>query len=142
MVRLEPTDLPQVTAYDEPCFGDARPAFLAAWLAQPRAAAAAVRNATGLAGYGVIRPCVDGWKVGPLFADDADVAADLLSSLAAHAGAGATVFLDVPEPHGAAVALARAHDMAPVFETARMYRGDDPGLPLSRVFGITSFELG
>jgi hypothetical protein len=40
------------------------------------------------------------------------------------------------------VALARGAGMTPVFETARMYRGGDPGLPLDRVFGITSFELG
>jgi hypothetical protein len=137
-----PADLAQVAAYDEPCFGDARPGFLAAWLAQPGATAAAVRTASGLAGYGVIRPCVDGWKVGPLFADDAEVAAALLTSLAARAGARATVFLDVPEPNAAAVALASSHGMVQVFETARMYRGDDPDLPLARVFGITSFELG
>ena len=30
----------------------------------------------------------------------------------------------------------------PVFETARMYRGGQPQLPLDRVFGVTSFELG
>jgi hypothetical protein len=30
----------------------------------------------------------------------------------------------------------------PVFETARMYRGGELTLPLGRVFGVTSFELG
>jgi hypothetical protein len=29
-----------------------------------------------------------------------------------------------------------------VFETARMYRNGDPGLPVERIFGITTFELG
>jgi hypothetical protein len=29
-----------------------------------------------------------------------------------------------------------------VFETARMYTGGDPGLPLERIYGITTFELG
>jgi hypothetical protein len=32
--------------------------------------------------------------------------------------------------------------MAPVFETARMYRGAAPELPLGNIFGITTFELG
>jgi len=41
-----------------------------------------------------------------------------------------------------AVALAERHGMKVVFETARMYRGDRPALPLERVFGITTFELG
>ena len=28
------------------------------------------------------------------------------------------------------------------FETARMYKGPAPRLPLERIFGITTFELG
>jgi len=32
--------------------------------------------------------------------------------------------------------------MKPVFETARMYTGCAPALPLARAFGVTSFELG
>jgi hypothetical protein len=32
--------------------------------------------------------------------------------------------------------------MAVVFETVRMYRGKAPQLPLARLFGVTSFELG
>jgi hypothetical protein len=35
-----------------------------------------------------------------------------------------------------------AYAMSPVFETARMYKGAAPKLPLERIFGITSFELG
>ena len=32
--------------------------------------------------------------------------------------------------------------MAPVFETARMYTGAPPAIPVDRVYGVTSFELG
>ena len=52
------------------------------------------------------------------------------------------VFLDVPEPNVAACRLAETYGLAAVFETARMYRGSAPELPLDRIFGITSFELG
>ena len=62
-------------------------------------------------------------------------------ALAAEAD-GATIALDTPAPNTAAVALAERYGLAPVFETARMYRGSDPGLPLARIFGITTFELG
>ena len=51
-------------------------------------------------------------------------------------------FLDVPEPNRAAVEMAEGHGMEPVFETARMYLNGVPELPLDRIFGITSFELG
>ena len=56
--------------------------------------------------------------------------------------AGETVFLDVPLPNAAAVALAEGHGMQPVFETARMYTGEPPHIDLDRIFGVTTFELG
>ena len=54
----------------------------------------------------------------------------------------APVFLDLPEPNQAAVQLATRYGLSPVFETARMYRGATPDLPLSRTYGISTFELG
>lgn len=55
---------------------------------------------------------------------------------------GETVFLDVPEPNTAAVALAEKYRMEPVFSTLRMYTRKAPDLPLNKIFGVTSFELG
>jgi hypothetical protein len=48
----------------------------------------------------------------------------------------------VPQPNVAAIALAERHGMTPYFETARMYTGIRPELPLARIFGITTLELG
>jgi hypothetical protein len=56
--------------------------------------------------------------------------------------AAASVFLDVPEPNQPALGLAARYGLTPAFETARMYRGAAPALPLDRIYGITSFELG
>lgn len=142
VVDLSGADIDAVAAFDEACFGAPRRAFLEEWLKRSDGRAVAVRDGRGLHGYGVIRRCVDGFKIGPIFADDAEVAAAILGRLAAHAGPRSTVFLDVPEPNTQALALARSQGLEPVFETARMYRGGDPGLPLERIFGITSFELG
>jgi hypothetical protein len=55
---------------------------------------------------------------------------------------GSEVYLDIPEPNAEAIALAEMYGMQPAFETARMYRGRSPELPLGQIFGITSFELG
>ncbi len=41
-----------------------------------------------------------------------------------------------------AVALAESIGLEPVFETARMYRGAAPAIPLKNVFGVTTLELG
>jgi GNAT superfamily N-acetyltransferase len=139
---LTMADLAVVERYDEPCFGGPRSGFLAAWLAQPRAVAMGVRSGGDLRGFGVMRPAGSGFKVGPLFADDPDIAGDLLGSIAARIGATAEVFLDVPSPNVEAVALAEGRGMVPSFETARMYAGGDPALPIERIFGVTTFELG
>ena len=60
----------------------------------------------------------------------------------AHAQPGEPVQLDVPASNPVALELARSHGLRPVFETARMYAGAAPALPIDRTFGITSFELG
>ena len=92
-------------------------------------------------GYGVLRACREGFKIGPLFADDEETAERLFAGLIARAP-GARVFLDTPEANPAAVALAARHAMAPAFETARMYRNGAPRMRLDRCFGVTTFELG
>ena len=130
-----------VLAYDSRCFFAPRPEFLRPWLTQPAGRALGYVTDGNLQGYGVIRQCRSGCKIGPLFADNLEIADQLLTALAGYAK-GQSLFLDVPEPNPAAVALAGRHRMQPVFQTARMYTGPAPALDLTKVFGVTSFELG
>lgn len=130
-----------LAAYDRRCFPAARESFLRAWLEQPEALALAWVEGDRLRGYGVVRRCALGARIGPLFADDADVAESLYSALAAFAP-DEPVFLDVPEVNAWAMALARRHRMHEVFGTARMYLGQPPRVAESRVYGVTTFELG
>lgn len=132
----------ELAAYDRMFFPAPRVAFLRAWTALPGHTALELRKGGALAGYGVIRPCREGSKIGPLFADSPDGARTLFAALLAKAPSG-PVFLDLPEPNADAVAMARDAGMAPSFETARMYAGGPaPVLPWSRIYGISSFELG
>jgi hypothetical protein len=133
--------LPAVLAYDRPLYGAPRAAFLARWLTPPEGDALALVEDGAVRGYGVIRPCRHGHKIGPLFADTPAHAERLFTALAGTV-TGETIVLDPPEPNAEAVALAERYGLEPVFETARMYRGPAPELPLHRIFGITSFELG
>ena len=142
LVAVSPIHVPQIVAYDAALNPAARGRFLGDWLktTETRRSMALMRNGT-VRGYGTIRECRSGFKIGPLFSDS-DTGADLLfRALVADVGGG-EVSLDVPVPNDAAKALCTRHDLAPVFETARMYRGPVPDLPLSRIYGITSFELG
>jgi hypothetical protein len=132
-----------IEAVDRPCFPAPRRAFLEAWIAQADASARALPTADGtLRGYGVIRRCVRGWKVGPLFADDVTAAEAILGSLLARIPSDDPWILDIPEPNAAARALVLRRGMTQVFATARMYTGPAPAIDLGRVFGVTSFELG
>lgn len=145
VVELSTVPFDELAAYDRAFFPDERRRFLRRWVAQPNASALGLRHDRGfggLCGYGVIRPCRTGYKVGPLFADTPEGAERLFLALRAHAPADALVFLDAPEVNPAALDLARRHEMTACFETARMYRGGTPDLPLHRIFGVTTFELG
>ena len=131
-----------VLDYDRAFFPSERARFLRAWLQQSGAAAFGFVDGGRLQGYGLVRRCRSGWKIGPLFADSEAIAEALYAALAGHAAVGEPVFLDLPEPNAAANALARRHGMKMVFETARMYTGTAPSVPMERMYGVTTFELG
>ena len=130
-----------ILALDRALFPAPRAAFLAAWLAMPRSRTLALVEDGMPVGLGTIRRCRQGCKIGPLYAPDRGGAERLVRGLAATVP-GAEIYLDVPGPNAAAMALVEELGLGQRFETARMYLGPVPELPLQRVFGITSFELG
>jgi GNAT superfamily N-acetyltransferase len=139
-VPLSQVPLEDIVADDARVFPAARPFFWLAWLGAPGHRGSAVIRNGKLAAWGVIRPCRKGRKIGPLVADDREAAESVFAALVGEEGG--EVFLDVPQPNGAAVALATGHGLTPVFETARMYSGPVRPIALERVFGVTTFELG
>ncbi|HYI17925.1 MAG TPA: GNAT family N-acetyltransferase [Solirubrobacteraceae bacterium] len=142
VVAADALPFADVVGYDAATTAGPRDAFLGAWLTLPgHDALVAVRDGAP-AGLGVVRPCREGSKIGPLFADDEPTARALFAALASRASPRGPLFLDVPEPNAAAAAIAREAGMEPAFETARMYTGRPPAIPVQRVFGVTSFELG
>jgi GNAT superfamily N-acetyltransferase len=141
VVPLADVPIAMVQADDATVFPAPRAAFLRAWIDTPGHIGRALLRAGALAAWGVIRPCRNGCKIGPLVADDRAGAEIVFASLVSTAG-GAEVFLDVPSVNRDAVALAQGHGLKPVFETARMYTGAIRPLRLDRAFGVTTFELG
>jgi hypothetical protein len=102
--------------------------------------ALACTDRSAVRGYGAARACRDGSKVGPLFAQDRETAASLLSAL--NRACGGTIHVDVPEANAGFAALLAGAEMAGGFETARMYRGAAPAVALDGIFGVTTLELG
>ncbi len=132
---------PELEQYDRRIFHAPRTAFLKSWISRPGSFGRVKYDKSDITGYGVIRPCYRGFKIAPVFADTPEIAGELFTSLSGLA-AGQAVFLDIPVCNGAAVQLVERQGMNKVFETARIYRGTPPDLPLDSIYGITSFELG
>jgi hypothetical protein len=141
LTSLDELPFEHVAAYDRRFFPEPRETFLRAWLGMGNAKGLAVVSGNDIGGYGVIRKCREGWKIGPLFADSPEIAEEIFRGLCAEA-AGEMVYLDVPNVNTAGVAMAKQHGMAEVFATTRMYKNGCPDLPLDGIFGVTSFELG
>lgn len=139
---LGPEDAAAVAQYDAQAFGAPRPEFLAGWL-RPTATrqSEAYFEDGAIRGYGSVRRTFAGWKIGPLFADSAAIAEALLATLVTPAGTD-EVAVDIPEPNLAGTALAKRLGFTAGSETTRMYRGPAPALPLDRIFGVTTLELG
>lgn len=141
LVDLDSIPFTDVTVYDADVFEADRRTFLRFWLAQPGARRLGIVRDGRLAGWGLLRQCAEGSKIGPLMADDREVAEQLLDGLCA-AGSGQPVYIDVPETNPEAVRLVETRGMTPCFETARMYRGAAPPIDIGKIWGLTTFELG
>ncbi len=122
VVPLASLPVGEVLRYDQAFFADERSSFLRCWIGQAGSIALGVGAAGRLLGYCVMRPCRQGFKIGPLFADTPELAEALLADTLGRVPADVPVFLDVPEPNADALALAARHQMQACFETARMYR--------------------
>jgi GNAT superfamily N-acetyltransferase len=142
VLELSSVPFEQLLEFDSAVFGSDRASFLRVWIDRPACHALACVQDKRLVGYGVLRPCHVGAKVGPLFADDAEVADELLTALLAAAGPRTEVFVDMPAANRAADGLRTRRPMEPSFETVRMYRGGRPPEDLQKVFGVTTFEFG
>jgi ribosomal protein S18 acetylase RimI-like enzyme len=142
VIASEDIEFNDIANYDSQFFPDERSAFLKYWISPENSQTLAIVEDSRILGYGSIRACDRGFKIGPLNAETSDIAVELFLALTATIPETSEIFLDVPEPNKAAIALAQKFGMTPVFETARMYTKSFPNLPLEKIFGITTFELG
>lgn len=142
IVPLSQISFSELNAYDRQCFPAKREAFLKEWISLPDSAALAYIVHEKMRGYTVIRKCNHGYKIAPLFADDAQIAEQLFLSACNLIPEDSIIYLDIPEVNKDAIAMSQKFQMKEVFRTARMYTGRAPDINLSKIFGVTSFELG
>lgn len=142
IVALDTVPFEQLLDYDRRYFPAPRAGFLQSWILQPQGAALAMRVDDKISGYGVIRACDGGFRIGPLFANSYSDAEQLLNGLLARIPRNSDFFIDIPEPNRDALKLVADYGMQAVFETARMYTQKNPAIDINGLFGVTSLELG
>lgn len=138
---IDENDLETILAYDKQCFGFDRAQFMQAWLQLPGNKTFKYVEGGNLKGFAIMRKAKTGYKICPLFADDHTVA-EVLYKTCLNAVQGEPVYIDIPVTNPGAVKLVKKHNATYVFECARMYYGPPPGIPLNKIFGVTTFELG
>ena len=144
---LEGTSIPSnaVEQFDEKRETTPRPHFLSDWLNHPAGKVIAVIDKNGKChGFGRIRPCLlrngDGWRIGPLMADNENLIKILLKKLIdSHPG---LIIIDSPGLNKSAFNLFKDLGFVSTSETFRMYRGYQPPVSMNDVYGLACLELG
>lgn len=142
VLPLHHFDFSDIEKFDQRCFPSRRTAFLKKWIAMPNSFSYGFQESGNLKGWGLIRSCFNGYKIGPLFAEDPTIAQAIFSALMSHGTTGNKIYLDISEQHAKAAELVQHYKMQPMFETARMYTGPEPQIEKNCIYGVTTFELG
>jgi hypothetical protein len=128
----------KLAAYDRRFFPEPRDSFLASWISLPERRSLVALSHGELVGFAVLRASRAESRIGPLYADSAQIAHALVSELAE----GKPVAIDVPDRNTEAMELMQRLGLTPAFETARMYTGAEPAIEMAGLFGVASLELG
>ncbi len=140
LVDASSVNFNDLSAYDASHFPARREDFLRSWIKNSHRSIVYVVN-NKIKGFGVIRECSRGYKIGPLFCDTHDIALDIFSELVKGLNKK-EIYLDIMGKNASARALVDMLGMEQIFSTTRMYTGNCPKVDWNGVFGITSFELG
>lgn len=138
---IDEMDFAEVCKLDEACFPAQRTANLQSWIQQQESLAFASEAGSVCQGFAVMRKCLEGWKIGPLFSKDPATAKDLCETCLAHA-MNQSVFIDVPDDNPNAVALSKELPSKEVFGCTRMYFGPKPEIQTDWIYGISTLETG
>ena len=136
----EPDDKLRLIEMEGYASGVVKPDYLQAWFSNVDTRSTLILdNGQQIIGFVTIRSCQEGAKIGPLVADDTDIAHTLISHAASLFDGPLTI--DVPETATGLTQLCEQLGLEPGFRTARMYRGQ---IITSQpdVFAVTSLELG
>jgi len=138
-----------------------RPQFVENWIkfhtdnAQHGRFSVAIVDDGCVLGYGCVRPATTSFRVGPLFAETAEVAKAILYKLAKLASQAisqpdnqiassvkAVLDVDICVANPQAVTIFDELKMPNTFTTLRMWKGKQPEVDVNIIYGVTTLEVG
>ena len=134
-------DFRLLTEFDAGFFGVSRAAFLKTWLETPAMVSLCLLKEGEIRGWGCMRRCRKGWRLGPVFARSETYAEELLRHFAVKTIAE-SVYMEVAESNSQAIRLAFAMGMTPWEARLRLYRGELIEEPFDQIFGFTTVDIG
>ena len=155
-VKIQPVcqvEFQDLLDYDTSIHVFPRRSFLEKWVFAPNCRAYAATNDNGeIVGYVVVRTTIkqeEGWRIGPVFADNSLIARNLyravFDKVAAEDPSG-IVAVDVPYGdivNPEALQIVKELSGTPSFKCVRLYtKGIPSGIPLKKIFGLTTIEIG
>ena len=134
-----------ISVYDSRSEIAPRPHFLSDWLSHPAGSVMILLDDNEMChGFGRIRPCLfksgEGWRIGPLLADDIEMAEQLINSIID--GREGRILIDSPGTNKRAEKLMQYLGFRKTGSTIRMYKGKPPQNKPENIYGLACLELG
>ncbi|RDD37799.1 Uncharacterized protein F36G3.2 [Trichoplax sp. H2] len=126
----------KILQYDARFYADERKHFLAGWINTGTTDCLAYMDKDTVKGFGAIRKSVNGYRVGPLYAETTQIAEILLKSLCQHKS-DCRITLDFPETNNHGKALAEKLKLVEVFKFGTLYTGEAPNVDLLKIYSFT-----
>lgn len=141
----------KLIAYDKAVFGTNRSAYLQNNINKVTTTTSIYKQDGNIRGYGIIslrEPAnpepYTSYRIGPVYADDMDIAKNIVDSLlvTVNLQANEYVVLETPGNNKAATELAKDLNFEKVIDMHKMYKGEEPSHDASRIFCYSSLVTG
>lgn len=131
--------------YDASLWGSSRRSMLRSMISQPETYAFVTFNKEGTVnGYGIVRPCAEGYRIGPIYCEDKENAKLLTEILTAQIPPDSKIIFDIPSKNTFSRLFAEYFHLTavPDSDTEIMFKGNAHEGAADRCYGVASLEIG
>ena len=138
----------QVLEYDKKVFSAGRESFIKNIIKLPQTKAFIYYDDQKISGYGILRPCQNGFRLGPLYADSLESAKSLAEALFnTIARSEEPIFMDSPTANKFIQLFIEYFNLSHVsnYNTTFMFKGECPKYLIEHIdknYAVASLELG